>query len=188
MTYEVRQLFVAGAEVQRPQPGDLFLTHDDYWAAKVIRIGQRLRYHGEVRKYAFWNHAGAFLDADGTIVEAMGQGVVIRNISKYQNRTYAVVRITATEADRAQMVRFYRSQAEQRASYGYATIVSIGLTLVTGSKFSFTSHASHICSGLCAAGITRGDYVLEQSPVHTMPADLAKMFDVPGPSNLFWQL
>ena len=42
--------------------------------------------------------------------------------------------------------------------------------------------------GLCAAGLTRGDYLLAQSTVHTMPADLARMFDVPGQNDSFWQL
>jgi hypothetical protein len=183
---ETLELHPPGSAVAEPQPGDLFLTHDSYWAARAIRIGQRVRYHGPDRRYAFWNHAGAFLGRQGQIVEATGKGVLARHISRYADRNYVVVRIEATDYDRAQMARFYESQLRSR--YGYVTIASIGFTLLTGSRIVVTTHASHICSGLVAAGLTRGEYLLPQATTNMMPADLAKMFDVPGPRARFWQL
>jgi hypothetical protein len=183
------ELFRAGQTVPDPEPGDLFLSHARAgWGSALIRVGQRLRYHGASRRYAWWNHAGAFLGSDGTIVEALGSGVQVRNISRYAANDYAVVRIVADPHDRAQMVRFYQHHADARTAYGYLTLVSIGITLVTGSKLVFARHATAICSGLCAAGLTRGDYLLEQATVSTTPADLARMFNVPGPSDDFWQL
>lgn len=183
---EQRRLYQPGQEVADPEPGDFFLTHDDYWSAQVIRVGQRLRYHGELRKYAFWNHAGGFTDREGGMVEAMGQGVRAGNISRYRNRHYAVVRIDATEHDRQQMARFLLAHVGIR--YGNLTLVSIGFSLLTGSKLVFTLDGSDICSGLVAAHLTRGDYILDRSPVHYMPADLAKAHDVPGPDSRFWRL
>ena len=181
-----RELVGPGEETIDIRPGDFYLTHDSYWTAGFIRLGQRVRYHGAVRKYAWWNHAGVFVDNDGTIIEAQGQGVRTTHIRRYKDRNYAVVRINATDADREQMVRFYRSQVGNR--YGYTTILSLGLGLLTGLKLVFAMDGSDICSGLVAAGLTRGDYILGRSPVHMMPADLAKLFDVPGPDNRFWQL
>jgi hypothetical protein len=75
--------------------------------------------------------------------------------------------------------------------YGWLTIVSIGLTLVTGAKFNFNVDGQQICSGLVSRAEERTGVIFEDSasagpkdlrePSHIMPADLAKYYDVEPP-------
>ena len=64
-------------------------------------------------------------------------------------------------------------------SYGWLTIVNIGLCLLTGAKFSFGIDGQQICSALVARCLERiGEIFPEAEPWHIMPADLAKHFKV----------
>jgi len=72
--------------------------------------------------------------------------------------------------------------------YGWPTIVSIGLTLVTGAKFNFNVDGQQICSGLVARAEERTGVIFADSqsngpkdlrePSHIMPADLAMYYQV----------
>ena len=64
--------------------------------------------------------------------------------------------------------------------YGYVTIVSIALGLLTSGRLTFGLSGTEICSGL-ARMLERGTYSWVDPP-SAMPADLARFFDAPGPS------
>lgn len=171
-----------GCEARDPRPGDFILTHGKSWTSRLIRFGERLRYRGADRKYARWNHAAIFVDAQGNIVEALGAGVQRRNISVYKDTEYHVVRLeNVSEDDRRQECGFAMHCLRDR--YGYLTIVSIGLSLLTGSKFGFGVDGQEICSALVARSLERTGEIFPRDPWHIMPADLAKYFNVepPGP-------
>jgi hypothetical protein len=157
-------------------PGDFVLTHGDAWTSRMIRFGQALRIHGDDRKYTFWNHAALIVGPDGSIVEALGAGVKAGTLSKYFGTTYHIVKIEATAADRAQVVRYAESQVG--IPYGFLTIVSIAFGLMTGAKFTFDFEGQHICSGLVARSLERTDAIFNRSPEHIMPADLAKYYSL----------
>jgi uncharacterized protein YycO len=174
-----------GEQAEAYRPGDFVLTHGDAWTSKLIRFGQRLRIHGDDRKYTHWNHAALIVSDGGDLVEALGRGVLRTHLSKYQPTEYHLVRISAGEEDRAQAVAFADWAAGapdgRRQPYGFLTLVSIAYTLVTGGKFTFAIDGQAICSGLVARAMERTGAIFNRTPTHIMPADLAKYYTVEPP-------
>ena len=178
-----------GEEAVAYRPGDFVLTHGDAWTSKLIRFGQRLRIHGDDRKYTHWNHAAIIVSEDGALIEALGAGVMRTQLSKYEASEYHLVRIAADGDDRAQAVAFAEWAAGdtgdphggKRQRYGFLTLVSIAYTLVTGGKFTFGIDGQAICSGLVARAMERTGAIFNRTPTHIMPADLAKYYAVEPP-------
>jgi uncharacterized protein YycO len=169
-----------GERIPNPQPGDFILTHGSSWTSWLIRYGQALRIHGQDRKYTYWNHAALFVDANGDIVEALGSGVRQRNISAYDPKEYHAVRIRASAEDREEVVRFAKTCLNE--PYGWLTIASIAVSLLTGAKLSFGFDGQQICSGLVARALERTWAIFNREPSHIMPADLAKYYQVNPPT------
>lgn len=172
------------AEQMDFDPGDFILTHSNCWTGRIIRWGQRLRFRGRRRKYAWWNHTALIVSKKGDIIEAFGKGVVSDNISKYTQAEYTVVRIhpeLANAQDREEVVVYGKWALDEK--YGYLTIVSIALNLIFGGKFSFFIDGQTICSGLVARALERTRIIFDRSPSHIMPADLAAYFEVEPPTT-----
>lgn len=163
------------------RPGDFVLTHGSHWMNHLISFGQALRFRGADRKYAYWNHAALIVGANGDIIEALAAnpGVVQQNLSKYAPGEYTVVRVTASPEDRGEAVDFARSCLAE--PYGALTVVSIALSLLTGTRFSFGFEGQTICSGLVARALERTRAIFKAEPSHMMPADLAKAYGVTPP-------
>lgn len=177
----------AGEEAEEFAPGDFILTHGNAWTSRLIRFGQRLRIHGEDRKYTHWNHAAIVTSDDGALIEALGRGVSRTHLSKYREAEYHLVRIGAGVQDREQAVEFAEWAAggpggAGRQRYGFLTIASIAYTLLTGGKFTFGIEGQAICSGLVARAMERTGAIFNRTPTHIMPADLAKYYTVEPPS------
>ena len=182
------QRFGPGEAATEFAPGDFILTHGDAWTSKLIRFGQRLRIHGADRKYTWWNHAALIVSEDGRLIEALGAGVVRTDISKYTPIEFHLVRTGAERLDRQEMVAFGEwaaggKEGSGRQRYGYVTILSIALTLLTGAKFTFSIEGQMICSGLVARSEERGHAIFSVDPVHIMPADLAKYYQADPPKG-----
>jgi uncharacterized protein YycO len=161
------------------RPGDFILTHSTGLYGSLIRFGEALRYWGSDKVFAHWSHAAIFADESGNIIEALGGGVQKRNISVYEGTEYVVVHLPAATSpvDRQQAVEF--AEFCLNDSYGWLTIASISLCLLTGSKLSFGVDGQQICSALVARSLERiGEIFTENEPWQLMPADLAKHFDV----------
>lgn len=163
---------------QMPQqainPGDFFLVHGDTWISRVIQFGQSLRFRNS--PFNYWTHAGLFTDTDGNIIEALGTGVTERHINYYKNEKYIIVHIYASDEDRMEAVRF--AQACLNQQYGWITIASIALSLLSGLRFSFGFDGQEICSGLVARSLERTPAIFPRDPSHIMPADLASYYVV----------
>jgi hypothetical protein len=160
-------------------PGDFLLTHSAGLYGTLIRFGEAIRYWRKDKVFAHWSHAAIFVDKDGNIVEALGGGVQKRNISVYRGTEYVVVHLpaTTTPLDRQEAITFAEYCLNDK--YGWLTIVSIALCLLTGAKLSFGVDGQQICSALVARCIERiGEIFREAEPWHLMPADLAKHFNV----------
>jgi hypothetical protein len=166
----------AGREAEAPELGDLILTHNPYWTSRIIRLGQRLRYD---EAHAFYNHVAVVYDSQGSIVEALGGGVKKRHISVYEDTPYYVVRIGAGSGDRRQVVNFLDAVLEARWRYGFLTIASVALTLLSGYSVVFARSGTAICSGLAAEALTRCGEIFDKPPAFVIPADLARHFGVP---------
>lgn len=180
--------YVTGETASAFEPGDFILTHGDAWTSKLIRLGQRLRIHGDDRKYTYWNHAAIVVSTEGALVEALGRGVVRTHLDKYREPEYHLVRIAANGQDREQAVSFAEWAAGDpdgagREGYGFVTIASIAYTLLTGGKFTFGIDGQAICSGLVARAMERTGAIFNRTPTHIMPADLAKYYDVDPPTT-----
>jgi uncharacterized protein YycO len=163
-------------------PGDFILTHGKSVFSYLIRFGQGLRFWGRDRQYTWWNHAAMIISGDGNLIEALGAGVECTNIVKYRATEYHLVHLSsavANEHDRQQSVKFAEWTLGQR--YGWATIVSIAISLLFGGKFTFGFDGQFICSGLVARALERTNAIFDRSPSHIMPADLAKYFHVTPP-------
>ena len=162
-----------------PRRGDFILTHGDEWTSRLIRFGQSLRYRGPSAKYTYWNHTALVVDDRGSIVEALGTGVAERSIHDYDPTQYTLVRIDASDADRAEAAAFACSAIG--APYGWITIVSIAVSLVTGGKLAFAIDGQLICSGLVARALERTTAIFRHDPARIMPAELAEIFSVDPP-------
>lgn len=174
------ELLPAGEAAKTFTPGDFILTHQELWTSRIIQWGQGLRIHGEDRKYTYWNHAAIIVDEGGKLVEALGRGVCSTNISNYKYNEYHLVRIVATDDDRVQMINFAKTIIGM--PYGFLTILSIALKLITGGKVNLSFENDFICSGLVAQALERGSAIFNRTTSHIMPADLAKYYGVTPPS------
>lgn len=164
------------------QPGDFLLHHSSAMHSRLIRFGERLRFHGSDRTYAFWNHA-SFCTAPGELVEALGRGIVKSPLEKYAGSIFAVVRVPWTAQDRQEAVWFALSGIGER--YGWLTLVGIGLHMLTGGKLVIGLDGSEICSARVARALERGTTIFEHhDPEQVTPADLARHFNVPAPPKL----
>src|SRR5437868_5852973 len=88
------------------QPGDFLLTHGHGLMSALIRFGQRLRFFGADAKYTHWSHCALFVDANGTIIEAVGTGVCQSQFSKYDAKERHIVHFDSlSPEDRDQQVK-----------------------------------------------------------------------------------
>lgn len=172
-TYKV---YAVGQDPSKYVPGDFVLVSTNGILAKLIRFGQFIRYHGKMKPYSHWNHAAMVIDEDGTIVEAVGRGVIYSNISEYKNVEYYYVTTKLNKQSRDQSVAACKSFIKDK--YGFLTILSIALELVTGIKIQFTNGNTMICSAVVAQSLWAGGVVFDRNPYQMMPADLAASFNV----------
>jgi len=173
--------FPAGVGAPSWSAGDIVLTHGDALLSRLIRLGERLRIHGADRKYCWFNHAALVLNDEGDLAEALSQGVVRTNADKYLPKDYAVVRPGISPADTEELLAFADWVLATHDKYGWFTIASIALTVLTGSKFTFFIDGTFICSGFVARAEERTGAIFSLDPVHITPADLAKYYDADRP-------
>ena len=114
----------AGEDAQGFAAGDFILAHGDAWTSKLIRFGQRLRIHGDDRKYTHWNHAAIVVSEGGDLIEALGAGVLRTHLSKYRP---AETTSSASPQTRTTGARQWRSRSGRqghRTGAGSATASS----------------------------------------------------------------
>lgn len=163
------------------QPGDLVLVHAHHFFSRLIRFGQRLRFRGRRRPYAYWNHVALVLNEQGDLAEALGNGVVRTNLSSYSDHDYTVVHTNANYHDQQQILKFAEAVLSARWRYGWFTIISLAITLTTGSKFVIGRIGTAICSGFAAEALTRAGEVFPKPPAYMMPADVAEHYKARTP-------
>lgn len=172
-----------GLAAETWHPGDFILTHGDSLISRAIRFGERIRIHGADRKYTWFNHTALVLDEQGNIAEAQANGIEEQNVSKYLSKDYVVVSASATAADRDEVIAFARWALDTHHDYGFVTVLSIFISTLTGSKFTFFIDGTFICSGFVARAMERTSAIFNLDPVHITPADLAKYYDADPPGH-----
>jgi uncharacterized protein YycO len=158
-------------------PGDFFLTVKTSKMFKLISWGQKIRFRGDLARFAKWNHAGLIVGGKGEIVEATHKGVTVGNISQYFDREYIVVTPkVSTQNDIIQEMQFaYWATGKP---YGFVTIVGLAIWSLFGGRFDVSLDGTLICSGLVARALERAGYIFERDPSRVTPADLARHFNV----------
>jgi hypothetical protein len=156
--------------------GDFVLVAGTHFNSRLIRFGQKLRIHGTDRRHVKWTHAALIVDRSGSLIEAVGTGVRRWHLDRYRDDDYVVVRIHASEENRDEVVRFAEWALSQGASYSRLSTVSIGLSMLTGSRLMFHIDGQFVCSGLVARALERTGSIFDRDSAHIAPADLAKYF------------
>ena len=176
MTTTTYKVYAAGCRPEKFSPGDFILTHHKTIPAKIIRVGQFIRYHGKMKPYAHWNHTAMIVDEKGTLIEAVGRGVVYGHIDEYNDVEYHYVSTKLNKQSREQAVLAAKSFLNDK--YGWATIASITLELLTGIKMQFSQSNTMICSAVVAQSLWAGGVIFDSNPYQMMPADLAAAYDI----------
>lgn len=152
------------------RPGDIVLTHGTKVLDRIIQFGECIHDGKEASK---WNHAAYVTKPDGTIIQALGKGVVIGNVSMYPD--YEVVSNPLGAQDTQQAIAF--AEWCLGVPYGYLTDISIGLDIISPAFLHFKEGHTLICSELVARCLEHGGWIspkLDTSQV--MPSDLAEWF------------
>jgi uncharacterized protein YycO len=172
-TYKV---YEAGIEPKKFNPGDFILVSTNGILAKFIRFGQFIRYHGKMKPFSTWNHAAMIVDEEGTIIEAAGRGVRYAHIDEYKDVEYYLVNTKLNSQSRTQAVAACKSFIKDK--YGWFTIASIAIELITGIKLQFSLNNSMICSAVVGQSLWAGGVIFDRNPYQMMPADLAAAFNI----------
>ena len=175
--------FVPGETCGDPTLGDLILVRDNAWTAKVIRFGERLRLRKADRIFAAVNHAMTVVEeGESPVVQQMtGTGGVLTPLSDFEDATYAVVHCT-----RATSTQRVAAQAAARwyvgVPYGWGSIVSDGLYLLTGLPVGLSLGQSVVCSADASTAQRCLGFVPAKPDIAVLPSDLARWFDVRLPT------
>ncbi len=140
----------------------------------LIQWGERLQFRGARKKYAHWNHTAWV--SRGCLIEVSGAKVHESEYEKYRDVEFTVVHSNLTAQERDEADEFVRWVMARRPRFGFLTLGSISLSLLTGLKCSVGAPGTVICSGLVAAALGAPQW--REDPSHVMPADLAEYADV----------
>jgi uncharacterized protein YycO len=166
-----------GEEAQDLSPGDFILAHRHHIIAGLISLAEKRRFRGADAVYAHWSHS-AVVDTGDSVIEAEIRGIVRSPISKYRDDEYHLVRLGAEldAAQRERVVAYARSQIGQ--AFGFLDLLGACLYLVLGRPVRWVRRRHEICSSLVVRALQDGGLLKELDPALTLPADLAKRFDV----------
>jgi uncharacterized protein YycO len=168
----------SGEEAINFVPGDFILAHRHHVIAGLISLAQKRRFKGADAVYAHWSHSAVIVEKDGTLVEAEIWGVRRNPISRYRSDEYHLVRIGtefSSEA-RARAVAFAHQQVGQ--GFGFLDMFGLTIYLLFGWPVRLARSGHEICSGLVVRALQAGGMLKELDPLLTLPADLAKLFNV----------
>jgi hypothetical protein len=168
-------------------PGDFLLTSNpagwfsrNGFVDRMISTGESLSLlHAGVprdqRKWlSRWTHAVAV--GDGTLIEAVGKGVVRSPLDKYEGKDFLYVHTDLTDDQRAEAVAIWDSFVGFK--YGFLTDACIGFTALTGSSLRVKLAHTMICSGLVCAGL--GIHQYADDPSFVRPDQLAAYHGIDG--------
>lgn len=164
--------FSKGEEASSFSPGDFILVADNSFFSKLVAFGQSIRFSDNTCKK--WTHAAIIVTPEGKLIEANGRSVATSDIGKYKGKEYFLVTIDASIEDRQEAINFAISCLNQE--YGWMTIFSIAVSLLTGLKFSFGFDGQEICSGLVARSLERTKAIFPRDASHITPCELATYY------------
>lgn len=144
----------------------------------MIRIGQELRFRGPDSVYARWTHCALVVGDDGAIVEAESLGVQRDRIAKYTSREYHIVRLGDEFGPDGRKRAVDYASAQVGQAFGFLALTGAALFLLFGLHVKLMRRDHQICSGLVVRALQKGGLLQGADPALTLPADLAKIYDV----------
>ena len=167
-----------GEEAKDLVPGDFILAHRHHVLGRLISLAQKRRFKGSDAVFAHWSHSALIVETDGTLVEAEVTGVRRNPISRYRASEYHVVRLGSgfPPEGRARAVAFANTQVGQ--GFGFLDMFGASVYLLSGWPLRLVRSGHEICSGLVVRALQAGGLVPQLDPELTLPADLAKLFDI----------
>jgi len=159
-------------------PGDFILAHRHHLIAGLISQAQKRRFRGADAVYAHWSHAALVVSEDGALVEAEMMGVQRSPLSKYHSDEYHLVRqgLEFSHERRERVVAYAKAQVGH--AFGYLALLGALLYLLFGWPLRLVRRNHVICSSLVVMALQQGGLVPDLDPALTLPADLAKLYDV----------
>jgi uncharacterized protein YycO len=170
--------FAAGQEAGDLMPGDFILTHRHHLFSALIRQAERRRFKGPDAPYAHWSHAALLVDSDGSLVEAETTGVRRSPLAKYRDDEYHLVRLGEEFRPEARQRAVDYALAQVGQAFGFLDMAGAGLHLLFGWPLRWVRRNHEICSTLIVKALQHGGLALDLDPALTLPADLAREFDV----------
>jgi len=179
-------------------PGDVILVRSIGLIPSLIRFGARVRYMGRLKALVWlakwvlriappdqptdpWYVSHAAVCVGDGLIEAQASGLQAVPLAKYDQAETVIVRLAelrpdVTAADRARLILFARAQLARHDRYGWLSIASIVLQLLTPARLDISIDGALICSAFAAQCLEHAGVVLAtRSSLTTMPADLAAM-------------
>jgi hypothetical protein len=169
--------FGPGEDCTDTLAGDLILFSTDDIYAKVIKFGERLRLwlQGEDTIFARVNHAGIAL-GDGTVVQMIGGGGTVTPLAHYKHLSYAVVETPATAAQAGLAVAAAKWYVN--VPYGFPSVASDSLYLLTGLPIALTVGQSVVCSAMATSCQRPLGLIPGKADIAVLPSDLALWYGV----------
>lgn len=153
------------------------VSHRHRTMAGLISQAEKRRFKGADAPFAHWSHA-AIIGEGGTVIEAETRGVERSPITKYRDDEYRLVRLDGEldDAARRRVVAYANGRIGE--AFGYLDLMGAAVYLLTGWPLRLVRKQHEICSSLVVRALQRGGLLEELDPAITLPADLAKRFDV----------
>lgn len=156
---------------EEARPGDFVVTHDNSIIDRLIQIATRSR----------WNHAALITSAAGDIAELVGPGNRRAHLSKYRKLEYFVVRLDdLSDEDRRQVVEYVDATVARHERYGYLTIATIVVKILTRARLVLKLDGMMICSEFVANALAHGGQVWDKDASLITPADLYNRYVSPS--------
>jgi uncharacterized protein YycO len=178
VTMAAAERYGPGEEAQDFAPGDFILAHRHHFLAALISLAQRRRFRGPDAVYAHWSHSALIVETDGTLVEAQSGGVMRNPISSYRADEYHLVRLGSDFSAEGRAIAVALAKQKVGQGFGFLDMFGASIYLLTGWPLRLVRSGHEICSGLVVTALQAGGIVHQLDPALTLPADLAKLFDV----------
>ena len=185
------RIFEPGTACANAKPGDVVLVEhppgvDRQTAARLIRVGQRIRYgwyrflgkNGFEAHYCNWSHAATVINEHGAIVEMALHGGRVALLSEFTTARYAVVHFE--ESTQAQVDAAVNA-ATLDIGVRYAILSFIGLGIgafLGGWNLVIGSGTQKECSAAACLAARCHGLIPDRNDICVMPADLARYFKI----------
>lgn len=123
--------------------------------------------------HSHWNHVALRLP-DGSLVEAVGQGIRPAPGDKYDHGDYDQFTIPLGESEERDVVAYAQAMVARHERYGFLTIATIALALLTGFRLVVELDGTLICSEFAARALEHGGLIFDRDAALISPEDLRR--------------